>query len=55
MREVIRLHKAALIEAAGMKGRQFALMFLYTGSEIPSYSLLEEKITQILARLNEEI
>ena len=55
MREVIRLHKTAFIEDAGIENRQFALMFLYTGSEIPSYSLLEEKIIEVLARLKEEI
>ncbi|MCP4122518.1 MAG: ribonuclease P protein component [Bacteroidetes bacterium] len=55
MREVIRLHKADLIEHIGIGNRQFALMFLYTGNEIPTYSLLEEKIIEVLGRLKEEI
>jgi len=55
MREVIRLHKSDIIEAARIKNRQYALMFIYTGNDIPSYSLLEEKIIQILTRLKEEI
>ena len=55
MREVIRLNKTGIIDNAGMKNRQFALMFLYTGNDIASYSLLEEKIMQILSRLIEEI
>lgn len=53
MREAIRLNKSKLCETAGMNGRQYALMVLYSAKEITAYDLIASKICASFDRLIE--
>lgn len=51
MRESYRLNKNALIESCNKKEIGLALMFMYNGNDLISYSETQEKIILLLQRL----
>ncbi len=51
MREAYRLQKNPLQEQLLQKQKQLGLFFIYTGRELPDYTLVNEKIAVILKRL----
>ena len=52
MREAYRLQKTTLTEALKSNGKCMAVFFIYTGSEIPGYKEVAEKMQLALKRLN---
>ena len=52
MREAYRLQKTALSETLKNNGKFMAVFFIYTGSEIPGYTEVGEKMQSSLKRLN---
>ena len=50
-REAYRLQKAGLQQKLGGAGRQLMLFFIYTGREMPDFSLVKEKVQVILDKL----
>ena len=50
-REAYRLQKSELYETLEKHNSQLALFFIYTGKEIPLYTLVKEKMGIILQRL----
>lgn len=55
MREALRLHKSIVTEAAGMKGKQYALFLLFTGRDMATYEEVEQQTVKALERLTREI
>lgn len=53
LREVYRKNKNMLYPLLKEKGKQYALLFVYTAKTLPSYVELAEKVTLILQRLAE--
>lgn len=53
MREVYRKNKADLYSLKSGTYSQFALLFIYSGKELPDYSITEEKIKLLLQRFAE--
>ncbi len=51
MREVYRLQKQDLQQIADVKGYSITLFFIYTGRELPPFSLLFEKMNVSLNRV----
>lgn len=51
MKEAYRLQKNPLYSKLEEKGKQLSVFILYTGNEMPHYSLLSEKITALIKRL----
>lgn len=50
MREAYRRHKHTHYEQLRTTGRQCALLFVYQGREVPSYTLVSSKICRALER-----
>ena len=55
MREAYRLQKAPLEQALQTKQRRLALFLIYTGKELPQYTLVKEKMEVVLQRLVQNI
>ena len=55
MREVYRLNKADLYDFLNQRNMQLAVMFIYSGEEIPGYLKVEGKIIDALNRLMSDI
>jgi len=55
MREAYRLQKAPLEQALQTKKRQLALFLIYTGKELPPYTLVKEKVELVLKKLLQAI
>ena len=55
MREAYRKNKSLIYPLISSTRKQFALLFVYTGSEIPTYDQTEEKIKDALIRFAEDI
>lgn len=53
MREAYRLHKSKLIKVFNNRNTSLSLVIIWNKSEILPYSVIEEKIIAILARLSE--
>ena len=51
MREAYRLQKLPLEQALQTKEQQLALFLIYTGKELPAYSLVKEKVEVVLKKL----
>jgi ribonuclease P protein component len=51
MREAYRLQKGMLEKTLQPKQQQMALFFIYTGKELPSYELVNERIAVLLNKL----
>ena len=51
MREAYRLQKKDVQEALQGKPQQMALFFIYTGKELPDYSMVNERIALLLNKL----
>jgi len=51
MREAYRLQKAPLEQALQTKPQQLALFLIYTGKELPAYTLIKEKMEVVLKKL----
>jgi ribonuclease P protein component len=51
LREAYRLQKNPLQEALQTKQQQLALFLIYTGKELPEYSLVYEKVQVVLKKL----
>ena len=55
MREAYRLQKAPLEQALQTKQRRLALFLIYTGKELPEYTLVKEKMGVVLTKLVQNI
>ena len=55
MREAYRLQKAPLEQALQTKQRRLALFLIYTGKELPEYTLVKEKMNVVLTKLVQNI
>ena len=55
MREAYRKNKSLIYPLISTTRKQFALLFVYTGSEIPTYIDTEKKIKNALNRFAEDI
>lgn len=55
MREALRLNKSIVTEAAGMKGKQYALFLLFIGRNMAPYHEVEQQTVRALERLASEI
>jgi ribonuclease P protein component len=55
IREAYRLQKNELGEKLKEKNKHMALFLIYTGNELPQYSLIFEKVGDALKRLNKLI
>jgi ribonuclease P protein component len=53
MREVYRKNKALHFPFILQSGKQFALLFIYNGNQLPDYSVTEEKLKVLLHRFVE--
>jgi ribonuclease P protein component len=53
MREVYRKNKDVHYPLVEQSGRQFALLFIYSGNQLPDYSVTEEKLKLLLHRFVE--
>ncbi len=53
MREVYRKNKADLYSLKSGAESQFALLFIYSGKDLPDYRITEEKINLLLHRFAE--
>ena len=53
MREVYRKNKADLYSLKSVSGSQYALLFIYSGTELPDFPITEEKIKLLLHRFAE--
>ncbi|WP_207511476.1 ribonuclease P protein component [Longitalea luteola] len=51
MREAWRLQKAPLEQALQTKQQQLALFLIYTGKELPEFTLIKEKVDVVLKKL----
>ena len=51
MREAYRLQKLPLEQALQTKERQLALFLIYTGKELPPFTLVKEKVEVVLRKL----
>jgi ribonuclease P protein component len=51
MREAWRLQKNALQNSLEENNKQLAVFLIYTGSELPQYPLVHEKIGAVIKRL----
>jgi ribonuclease P protein component len=51
MREAYRLQKLPLEQALQTKEQQLALFLIYTGKELPVYTLVKEKVEVVLKKL----
>jgi ribonuclease P protein component len=54
-REAYRLQKELLLQRLTQKGLSMAVFFIYTGKELPEYTIVAEKIGVILQKLIKEI
>jgi ribonuclease P protein component len=54
MREAWRLQKNQLVKTLEENGNALSVFLIYTGNEIPVYSLVYEKMGIVLKRLNEK-
>ena len=54
MREAYRLNKFILADVLEGKKKQVALMFVFTGKELPDYKLVEEKMLLLLNFLSKK-
>lgn len=54
MREAIRIKKHEMLSELGMNGKQFALMFLYTGNKMPDYKLMDRKISALITSFKQQ-
>lgn len=55
MREAYRLQKAPLEQALQTKQRRLALFLIYTGKELPEFTLVKEKMDVVLTKLVQNI
>lgn len=55
MRESYRLNKHTLKTSVEEKNTNLAIFFIYTGKEMPEYSMIIEKMLQALERLENSI
>ena len=55
LRECYRLNKSALHRSVERKQKKIAVFFLYTGKEMPDYTMLTEKMQTVLTKLEELI
>lgn len=55
LREAYRKNKEILYSACEEKKNQLAVFFLFTGKEIPPYSLIESKMKILLDKLSNEM
>lgn len=55
MREAYRLQKNPLQEALQTKEQKLALFLIYTGKELPEYTLVYEKVEMVLRKLLQTI
>jgi ribonuclease P protein component len=55
MREAWRLQKAPLEQALQTKQLKLALFVIYTGKELPEYSLIKEKVEAVLKKLMQTV
>ena len=55
MREVYRKNKALHYPFIELSGKQFALLFIYYGNQLPDYSVTEEKLKLLLDRFVETL
>jgi ribonuclease P protein component len=55
MREAYRKNKSLIYPLISATKKQFALLFVYTGSEIPTYDQTELKVKDALNRFVEDI
>jgi ribonuclease P protein component len=53
LREGWRTVKAELCQRLQTEGRGLHLFFIYTGTEVPDYTLIREKMNRILQQLNQ--
>lgn len=51
MREAYRLQKGPLEQALQTKQHQLALFLIYTGKELPEFTLVKEKVEVVLKKL----
>jgi ribonuclease P protein component len=51
MREAYRLQKAPLEQSLQTKQRRLALFLIYTGKELPAYTLIKDKVEAVLKKL----
>ncbi|WP_205508403.1 ribonuclease P protein component [Longitalea arenae] len=51
MREAYRLQKAPLEQALQTKQQQLALFLIYTGKELPEFTVVKEKVEVVLKKL----
>lgn len=55
MKEVYRKKRPELEEGLISAGKQLALFFIFTGKEMPDYSLVEEKMLLVIRKILEQI
>lgn len=53
LREAWRLQKAATQERLAREGRGLHVFLIYTGTELPDYALVRDKVSRILHLLNQ--
>ena len=53
LREAYRLNKQIIYEAETNK--QYAMMFLYLGKEMPDFKIVEERVVRLLTKYNNDI
>ncbi|MBL7941669.1 MAG: ribonuclease P protein component [Flavobacteriales bacterium] len=54
MREAFRLQKERFINSLGQSSDQYALLFIFTGRQLPDYRYVFGKITELLRRFPRE-
>jgi ribonuclease P protein component len=55
MREAYRRQKPALYESLRQKGNQMALMFIFTGRQLPNYPYVHGRFLELLKKLGESL
>lgn len=55
IREAYRKQKHALLEAAKESGTQFALLFIFTGRQLPDQAYVHGRVNELLRKLTQTI
>jgi hypothetical protein len=55
MREAYRVQKHDLLDAMAGSGKQFGLLFIFTGRQLPDYAYVHGRTTELLRRMLREI
>lgn len=55
LKEIYRLNKAQLVEKYQTKNKGLALFLIYTGKESPTFGHLENKLKELISKLEQDL